>query len=213
MAKERAAMLKPRLATLTIALAPGKTAPGIQIRRDGELLDPSVWGTPVPVDPGMHRVEASARGKKTWTASVEIPRKSGANVTVTVPVLEADSVPAHGATTLRTAAFVAGGAGAIGITMGAAFGITAIVKNDASEAYCRAGNLCTGKGVTLRSEARAAGTGSTVAFAVGAAALAGGAILYLTSRRTGPPAPELHLSIAPAGALGPGFGLVAGGSF
>jgi hypothetical protein len=217
MARDRAAMLKPRLATLAIVLTPGKTAYGIQIKRNGEIVEPLLWGTPLPVDPGTHTVEVSAPGKKTWMAAADVPRKAGAKVTITVPLLENAPVERPAGTDPRkTLAFVLGGAGGIGIGLGAGFGIMAMVKNNESKAYCRPSNLCTAKGVTLRSEALAAGTGSTVAFAVGALALAGGTILYATSRRSepsAPPVPELHLSFTPVGPLGPGVGLVAGGSF
>jgi len=88
----------------------------------------------------------------------------------------------HRHATQRTAALVLGGAGIVGIAIGSAFGLSAKSKLDQSNAgHCHADNFCDASGVQLRSDAQSAALGSTIAFTVGLAALAGGAVLWLTA--------------------------------
>ena len=56
---------------------------------DGLQIGRAALGTPTPVDPGKHVVEAKAPGKKPWSETVEIGAASD-NKTVTVPVLEVE---------------------------------------------------------------------------------------------------------------------------
>jgi hypothetical protein len=83
-ARDRAAALEPKLSRLTIDVRSADT--GLEVRRDGQLIGRAAWGTAVPVDPGPHRVEASAAGKRPWSTNVEIGPK--ASIAVTVPPLE-----------------------------------------------------------------------------------------------------------------------------
>ena len=39
---------------------------GIEVRVDGRSIGRAVWGTPMPLDPGDHSVEARAPGRKSW---------------------------------------------------------------------------------------------------------------------------------------------------
>ena len=70
-AKEHAAALEPKVARLSIAAA---AAPGLEVLRDGKI-DAAILGTPVPVDPGKHLIEARAPGKKTWSKDGRRPRR------------------------------------------------------------------------------------------------------------------------------------------
>ncbi|MCL2449150.1 MAG: hypothetical protein FWD17_09395 [Polyangiaceae bacterium] len=77
--------LSPHLSRQTIAVAEG--VDGLEVKRDGVVIDRAEWGTPLPLDPGTHVLTASAPGRKGWTTSVDIPR-DGAVVSTTVPPLE-----------------------------------------------------------------------------------------------------------------------------
>ncbi len=80
-ARSRATAIEPRLSTLSV-----QAAVGVQIRRNGKPVDPAVFGTPIPVDPGRHVIEASAAGKRTWTEIVEVDQER-TRVQVQVPEL------------------------------------------------------------------------------------------------------------------------------
>jgi hypothetical protein len=96
-ARRRAAALLPLLSHLTI-LVP-HALPGIEVRRDGEPIESGRFGAAIPVDPGPHRVTATAPGYE--PASVEVTLGARADSqTVTLPELQpqaaanAEQVPA-----------------------------------------------------------------------------------------------------------------------
>lgn len=89
-AKTHAEALAPKLAKLTINVA--APPPGLEVKRDGAVVDPAAFGTPVPVDPGKHAIEAHAPGKKVWSTSVDVAG-DGAKASVDVPALEAEAAP------------------------------------------------------------------------------------------------------------------------
>ena len=63
--------LAPKLVHLTITLAPGARVPGLEIKRDGQLVSNAELGIDVPIDPGPHTVEASAPGL-IWTRTADL---------------------------------------------------------------------------------------------------------------------------------------------
>jgi len=79
-------------------------------------------------------------------------------------------------------------------------------KNDQAlqPANCRTSMYCTQNGLTLTSDAKSSATISTVAFFVGGAALASGAVLWLTAPSSG------GVHVAPAVGSSYGGALVAG---
>ena len=196
-ARQRAEKLAPRLVQLQIVVqAP---AAGLVVRRDAEDVGSAQWGVPLPVDPGPHRIGASAPGKQPWTTTVEAKEGAGP-VRVEVPAL-ADGAPAAVSTqvpapstsdagtpapgkTQRILAVVSAGVGVAGIAVGSVLGFLAKSKlDDSNSGHCHDGNLCDATGVQLRSEAKSNALGSTVFFVVGGVGLAGGAALWLTSPR------------------------------
>jgi hypothetical protein len=88
----------------------------------------------------------------------------------------------------RIAGAALGGAGVVGIAVGAAFGAIALGKNSQSNAdgHCHDGNVCDSTGFALRHDARSAGTASTVGWVAGGVLLAGGAATFFTASLTGP---------------------------
>lgn len=209
LARTRAAALEPTLSRLTIAVA--SKADGLAVTRDGKDVGSAEWGTAIPVDPGSHVVDAQAPHRKPFHQSIDVP-KGGGSVTVTVGELDpADEggggtpgpetpTPSSDGSTQRTIGLVVGGLGVIGIGIGSAFGITAMSKeNDATSHHCT-GNYCDPQGVQLGHDAHSAATASTIAFAVGGAALAGGVLLYFTAPRgSSTPTVGLRASTIPGG--------------
>lgn len=208
LARTRSAALEPKLSRLTIAVT--SKADGLAVTRDGSSVGQAEWGTAIPVDPGSHVVDAQAPHRKPFHQSVDVPA-NGASITVTVGELDAADEGASGGTPLpethasgstqRTIGLVVGGLGVVGLVVGTAFGLSAMSKeNDATEHHCNANDQCDPQGVQLGKDAHSAATASTIAFAVGGVALAGGVILFLTApKNTSAPTVGLRASAIPGG--------------
>lgn len=103
--KKRMAALEGKLPKLTVVVpAALANADGLEVRRDGLPLGKATWGTPLPVDPGKHVVEATAKGKKRWRGEVDVAKGPGVS-SVNVPELvdEPSSAPPPPATTAPAA--------------------------------------------------------------------------------------------------------------
>jgi len=184
-ADRRAKALEPRLTRIRIDVqAP---VDGMVVRRNGETVPVAQWSTAVPVVPGRYRIEAHALGHHSWRKMVEA-RGEGVTVSVVIPELASDDQPVGGdeAVPVRTvAAAIMGGCGLIALGVGIGAGAVAIDKAGEAEDYCPESDACYDAGIALRDEARDAAAVSTVGFAVGAGALAGAAVLWLTAELAG----------------------------
>jgi serine/threonine-protein kinase len=215
LARENATRLEPLLSKVVVRLAPGADAPGLVVRRDGVEISHASLGAEVPVDPGVHAIAASAPGSMEWQITLDVVAKPGVQ-TVTIPKLEPAppppeataptsapaAAPASGddGRTQRIAAIAVGGVGAVGVVLGTIFGLEAKSKLDDSNAngLCQ-GNACLQQGLNLRQDAKSAATVSTVAFVLGGAAIAGGAVLWFTAPTA---AGGVNVGLAPAPSLG-----------
>jgi hypothetical protein len=74
-AKTRAAALEPTLAKIHIDLAP--VPPSLELRIDDHVFHVGVIDTDLPIDPGSHRIDATAPGKKPWTTTITIAAGRG----------------------------------------------------------------------------------------------------------------------------------------
>jgi hypothetical protein len=90
-ASKRAAALKPRLPRLLINVPDASQLPGLEIRRDDVLMGTALWGTPVPVDPGVHEITMSAPGHRTLKQTVKL--EQGKSVNLDLPALVAENSP------------------------------------------------------------------------------------------------------------------------
>jgi hypothetical protein len=213
-AAKHAKQLEPLLSRIVLDVPPVNQAAGVEIRRDGKVIDAVAWTSGIPVDPGPHVVEATAPGRLAWKTTVTVEAKPGAT-TVRVPALAdapaekkeaAESSANAGARSWgaqRVAGVAVAGAGVVGVIVGSVFGADAMSKMSASKVSCRpatVADLCNAAGLALRHEAGSAATASTVAFALGAGALAGGAALFFTAPA---PKPSPSGAVARIG-VGPG---------
>ncbi|WP_437669931.1 hypothetical protein [Sorangium sp. So ce131] len=184
-ARERAAAVQPKVSRLAVVVEAAST-PGLEVKRDGAPVGPGQWGVPMPVDAGTHVVEASAPGKRAWTARVEV-KPDGATSTLVVRALEddpasGDAGDAGGAGSGRRAlALVTGGAGVVAVGVGTALAFAAKSTFDESRPFCN-GDRCNQRGMDLRDSAVARANVATVVFGVGLAAIAGGGVLWLTAK-------------------------------
>ncbi|MBX3209482.1 MAG: hypothetical protein KF764_30895 [Labilithrix sp.] len=205
-ARERAKALAPRLSKLVIDV-PASAPPGFEVTRDGTGVASASWGKAVPVDPGAHRVVASAPGAEPWEGVVNAAE--GKVVRIAVPAVLVTPAPASPAAgppapviereparapvtpfpapviedegaTRRTIGWIVGGLGVAGLGVGAGFGIDSLRQRDAAKGHC-AGDLCDREGVSRRDRALRSGDVATVTTIAGAAALVGGLILVITA--------------------------------
>ena len=128
----------------------------------------------------------------TQTFKAELPEEHPAVPAVVPPV--AGAAPPPGPTpppklepfTTKPAAwqrptgYALGGVGIVAIGLGAYFGIDTFKQRDARDPHC-VGTFCDAEGVRLNDKAHTSATISTVAFAIGAAALGAGAFFVITS--------------------------------
>jgi hypothetical protein len=210
-AQKRAEALGSKLSRVTVQVA--APADGLEIKRDGATVTRAEWGLPIPVDPGGHTYEVTAPGKKPWSTSIRVAADAS-TTTLSVPALESQPVavtpappPATDTTpapitaapqqpipqdhaddapqTQRTAGAIVAAFGVVGLGVGAVFAVSAKSKYDTSLDSCPNGkDLCSAAGVQQRDDARTAGNISTIAMTVGAVAVAGGAVLWLTAPKS-----------------------------
>ncbi len=193
MARDRAELLAPRLPKLALVVEEGARVPGLEIRRDGEVLPTGEWGAELPVDPGHHEIVATAPHRERFAQSVDV--REGDRIVVRVaPLPEEASRPADNATTgdtpsspLRTVGIAVGGVGIVGLGLGTVFGLRAIAKHGDVDNACPSG-VCPDEATRTRARedndaAKSSATLSTVAFTAGAVCLAAGVTLYLVAPR------------------------------
>jgi serine/threonine-protein kinase len=200
LARDRAASLEKKLPYLRFD---GSSASNVtELTLDGTQIGRATWTDEMPVDPGDHAVEVSAKGFVKQTLTVHVgPAEHRA---VTLPVLAKepaaakpapeptpDTTPKPAVITptpdrantgqwRRPASYALGGAGVVGVAIGSAFGVTAFSKWDSAKPLCP-NDHCTHEGAGYASDARSASTVSTVAFTAGIVLIAAGAYLFFTS--------------------------------
>jgi len=225
-ASNRAQEIEPKLSRLSVELAPDVARiPGVLVKRGNQRLEPSLFGTPLPVDPGEYRIEVSAPGYETWSTPIKV-EAGGASASVRVPglVKGPDAAPAETPTTQapakpgaetpapkpsapapsgsfttgQTLGLVLGGVGVIGLGLGAYFGVRTISNNSNAESFCNANNKCGPEGIDLTAKANKDATASNIAFAAGGALVLTGGIVFLATGRSD----SEHVALVPV--IGPG---------
>ena len=208
-ARRRASALEPRLSYLVIS----RQDPAIQVVQDGKPLDAAVLGTPIPVDPGDHVVEATAPGKAKWSTTVQV-RQEGLRLAVDIPELApvapgaplargaktppAAPAPKSGGSTQRTIAIVVGGAGVVAMGLGTFFGVKASSTWDDAKSHCTDyPHGCGDEGVSLGKDANGQANVATAMFIVGGVALASAATLWFTAPSKG--GGEVAVGAGPSG--------------
>ncbi|XXX72263.1 hypothetical protein WMF30_31905 [Sorangium sp. So ce134] len=223
-ARERAAAVAQQLPRLAIVVSDeARALPGLEVTLDGAAA--RGVGAPRPVEPGKHRVAATAPGRQAFSREVEV-RQAGELVEVRVPALDPNAAapaPAPAAADLerrrptpygqrpdpihRNLMWVTGGLALAGIALGSTFGGLAISTwdkvDDNARTACRdAGRYldCAQPVPDLARRAMSYATVSDFSFIAAGAALAGTAVLWLTLPSDGPRA-SARVQIAP-GVLG-----------
>jgi hypothetical protein len=206
----KAAALEPKLMKMKITVQPAAASAGVEVKRDGAVMSPALFGTAVPLDPGKHKVSASAPGKEPWEVTVTLDQP-GSLVTVDVPPLldrkpagVAPPLPAVGPAgvappspepaapiegvqprrpwqrPLGIAATVVGAAG-LGAGIGVGFMAKSSFDQSNQNGLCNSAGVCKPMGLTLRSDALSKGNIATGVFVAGAVLAAGGIVLWVTA--------------------------------
>ena len=213
-ARQQAEALRPRLSTLTIAVAPdGKDIAGLEVTRDGAQVGSVQWGLAIPADEGDHKISAKAPGYATWESVVTV-KGEGSAATATVPALVAapaggtigapatavggestESPKGHGLGTQRIVAIAAAGVGVVGLGVGTAFGFISKGHHDDAAKYC-SGSVCSDpRGVSAGNDAYSTGNVATVALIVGAVGVAAGVTLWFTAPHSSNSATSVGLGL------------------
>jgi tetratricopeptide (TPR) repeat protein len=185
-AKERATALLPRLAHLRLVVS--APAPGIDISVDDASIARDRWSSAIPIDPGAHRIVATAPSRTTWAATAQA--SAGTTSDVAIPELVDPNPPPRAdarppSSTQRSIAIAVGGAGLAGLAVGAIAGAMSLSSRSTAEQACPEATYhfrCpTPQGTDDWNSATTAGNVSTVGFVVGGLALAGAAVLWFTA--------------------------------
>ncbi len=214
-AEAHIAALAPRLPRLVIVVPRELEGMDVAVTRDGSAIARVALGTPMPVDPGVHRIEVTARGHVPWSSAIEIAVGERRELTIgpLTPVQVASPEVPLASTAIEPAAPVVrpeppaaeshvvalavGGAGALALGVGVVAGLVAISSSARSDALCSP--RCSDEGYALNQEAKTAADVATVSLIVGAAALSVGVLLHVTGRTSkGSKATAFGNGVAPA---------------
>ncbi|HET7500120.1 MAG TPA: tetratricopeptide repeat protein [Kofleriaceae bacterium] len=239
-ASERAAAIEPRLSTLRITVAADRQIAGLEILRNGELLDPATWNQALPIDGGRYQIAARAPGKLAWSIEVTVATERDAR-TVEVPVLgepaptprrpdppttgpapapigspdaPAPAPPATAAhsmwSTRRKLAVGIGAGGAAAAAVGGVLGVMAVHRRDDAHALCPSPQIAC-DGAPRANDLIRSGHDLAIEADVAFGVGAAAAIAATVLWLTG--APESHgVAIAPAASTGQ-IGVIASGRF
>lgn len=199
--------IEPRVPWVKISVI-GPPADQATTTIDEEEVDAS---SEIPFDPGDHLVVAEASGYE--RAERRITLDEGEHELVKMKLkkivkVEAQAPPAESGSIVPAA--IAFGVGAVGLGVGAVFGILAFNETSNVEATCRDGR-CPPDQADELDIAKANGTVSTVGFIAGGVGVAAGIVLLITRSSGDDPAPKdeeapkedpLEVSVRPW--IGPG---------
>jgi len=202
-AKKHLAIVEPKLSKITIEVPSEANEPELTVTLDGAALGPAAWGVGMPVDPGTHRVAATAPNKRPFEQRIEIesgsttlkiPKLTPASDaaapravdtdTEKKPVTDESSTSQTGSGR-RTAGFVIGGVGVVALGVGGYFGVRAFSKWSEREDNCRAG--CNNAAKSAGDAAKSAATIANIGIGLGLVAVGVGSYLVLTSKSSSEP--------------------------
>lgn len=228
-AARSAAALEPKLVKLRVTV---RSRPaGLVVKRSGAAIDPALWESEIPVDPGSYTLTASAPGKQSWSRTVTLATPGKTSFVEVPPLLESVAIksvpplplviarpaspeaPAHrGMSAQRAMALGAGGVGVAGVTVGVVFAVVATsIWDQARQGHCDQANVCDERGLALHGDARTMSHVSTAGFIAGGVGLAAGVTLWLTAPDARDAKTRQSLRVAPL-TFATGGGLMLTGS-
>jgi hypothetical protein len=191
-ARKRAAALEPKLAKITIRVA--AKSPDLTVKRNGVAVDPAALDATMPVDAGPQSITANEPAHKPWSTTIEI--RDGESKEISIPALEIDpkaqpigEAPPKDAKdsgdSRRNLALGLEIGGGVALVAGLVVGGLAISKWSSVDDTCPDGRCRTDADRDRLapdvSTARTLATASTVITVIGAAALAAGIVIHVTT--------------------------------
>ena len=198
-AQQHITALEPRVPTIVLTVV--EPAPGLRVDLGDHELARASWGQAVQVDPGNVVVTATAPDRIVYTTTLIVREQD--HLTIDLPRLgyaHAAEPPPHRGHALAYG-LGAGGAGAVAVAV--VLGVTARSKYEQAftDGHCDRATLgCDGPGQAATDAARSRGNVATIVGAVGLAAIAAGAVVYVIGRGDEHPAAALAPTIGPDGA-------------
>jgi hypothetical protein len=201
-ARSEVGAVSARIATITVTID-GPPSPTVTI--DGQPVPSAALGLKRPVDPGTHKVAATAEGY--GPAETSFTAVAGAASTVSLKLDKAGARPlgvgttgappapspspspaeppgadAHGkGSSNKTLALVAFGVGGAGLVVGGVTGVLALGKAGDLKTACNADKICPPNEQSNVDSYKAMGTISTIGFVVAGVGGVAGALLWFTA--------------------------------
>ena len=178
-AKKQLAQFESRIPWLQVHVVGPAGPVKARVEVDGKEVEPD---TEAPVDPGKHAIGVDAEGFESADRNVTLAEGEHKQVTITLePVAKPPPPKPKESGGTKIPAIAAFGVGAVGLGVGAVFGILAFDETAKAKQFCD-GNTCPARKevVDARNLAIANGNVSTVGFVVGGVGIAAGIVLLLT---------------------------------
>lgn len=189
LAREHVTALAARVTRIRVVLREADArAAGVRVSLDGEEV--RSLSSPLPVDPGPHKLAVVATGKREAVVTFEAAA-NGKVQDVVVPSLEnapaeaARSSPATDGSGRRTTGYILGGAGLAAIGVGAFFGVSALSKRSDADALCPEKRCTSPAAVSLQDEAITSAWIANIAIGAGLVALGIGGYLVISAAPDG----------------------------
>jgi len=177
LAAQRVSALEPKLIRVVFVVPMTSRVPGLTVRLGPNAIPNTSWGTIIPIDGGVQKITASAKGFDPWSIAIDASHAEGHQFRIDVPTLAPTQSPEGGADrggAYRTAGLVTGSVGIAGIGAGAVF--SALYRSVDDPATCAKGVVqCT----PSKSNKSAYSDAATASFALGGALLATGVTLFV----------------------------------
>jgi len=206
-AQRRADLLEAKLPKIVIEAPQGGHVEGLEVRRNGKLVEPAMYGLEVAIDPGKQTIDASAPGTEVWSTQIDVPAQAGVT-RIPVPALvkrvvtqplqpqtpqvtepnqaptPSNTPPSGGMGTQKTVGIVVGVVGLGGVILGSVFGAQAIANVNDAAPFCSGMACSTRKAVDLHHAANTYAHIANVGIGLGAAGIVGGVILIAVAPST-----------------------------
>lgn len=202
-ARDRARRLEPKLTRVRVSVR--EASEDLAVSIDGEPVKvDALRAGPVPLDPGSHRVRASAPSKRSWEGEWTIADSPSTVAEVVIPELDPEPAPAPPSPPTndlalaeasrpralsRTLAYTTGGLAVAATAVGAVAGFVAISARREADDGC-SGSVCrTREAFEANERAFTAAGVSTAAFVTAGVLAATTVVLFLVSPRASASAP------------------------
>jgi hypothetical protein len=187
-------LLEPRVAKVVVSLV--EVPAGLAVTLDGAALEEKDLGSPVVVEPGVHKVEGTATEMAPVSRDITVEAGESKTTILTFKKLEAPppaalepvaakpEAPAPKPFPMRTAGFVAGGVGVAGVAVFTVAGLMAKSTFHRMSDVCGAAGCSDPGQISEIDKGRSQQTMANIGLAVGVVGLAAGATLVILGSRS-----------------------------